>query len=317
MDLVEKIRMEDVPCPLCGKHNGEVMLSAKDYLCGVPGLFKVQKCRNCNMCYLSPAPCAEDMHKIYPDIYHENFMSEQPSWIKERLDFLKTVSPGGRLLEVGCAAGHFLDKAREAGYEVSGIELDAAAGDYARRRYGLNVETGSVLDAKLPGHFFDLIVLFDVFEHLISPVACLEKLRAALVQGGHIIVRVPNFSSYEARLFKQNWYPLDLPRHLSHFSPDTLAKMLSGAGFSLLRIVHEVEPEILGLSVIRYIYNVLGKKTGTSLANETGDSSHVTRHLGLKKFAARSLGLPFFIPAKILSLLKTSNIITAVARKTG
>jgi 2-polyprenyl-3-methyl-5-hydroxy-6-metoxy-1,4-benzoquinol methylase len=311
----KKVELAEVACPLCGSHNSEKVLSAKDYLCGVPGLFAIQKCKNCDMCYLSPAPRPGDLHKIYPEIYHKSFINQKPSWIKERVDFIRTVSPGGRLLEVGCSAGHFLNEARDAGYDVSGIELDTAAGEFARKHYGLKVEIGSIKDIKLPHSFFQLIVLFDVFEHLTEPVACLEKLISALAPGGHIVIRVPNFSSYEARMFKENWYPLDLPRHLLHFSPATLSRMLSDAGFSLFKISHEVEPEILVLSVIRYIYNMLDKKTGTSLANETGDSDHVTRHLRLKKFITKSLAIPFFVPAKILSLIKSSNTITAVARK--
>ncbi len=315
MSIVESIKLEEVPCPLCGSHNKKIVLSAKDDLCGVPGLFTIQKCKNCDMCYLSPAPCPEDIHKIYPDIYHQGFINEQPSWIEERLAFIQTIIPGGRLLEVGCSAGHFLDKARAAGYDVFGIELDTAAGEYAKNHYGLKVEIGSIMDMKLHEVFFNLIVLFDVFEHLTGPVACLEKLFSALAPGGHIVIRVPNFHSYEAKMFKGNWYPLDLPRHLLHFSPDTLSRMLSDAGFSLLKIIHEVEPEILLLSLIRYIYNVMDKQTGTLRANKTGDSGHVTRHLRLKKFITKSLAIPFFIPAKTLSLLKSSNIITAVARK--
>src|SRR5208283_1245391 len=296
MGQFERIDLKEVACPLCGLHDGEIVLSAEDYLCGVPGIFSIQKCKACGMCYLNPAPRAEDLYKIYPHIYHEGFINQQPFWIKERLAFIKTISPGGRLLEVGCAAGHFLARAGDAGYEVFGVELDAAAGEYARSNYNLNVETGSVMEAELPDSFFNLIVLFDVFEHLTEPVSCLKKLIAALAGGGHIVIRVPNFSSREARLFKENWYPLDLPRHLLHFSPGTLLRMLSGAGFSFVKIIYEVEPEILVLSVIRYIYNMLDKKTGTSLANKTGDSGHVTRRLRLKQFVTKSLAIPFFIP---------------------
>jgi 2-polyprenyl-3-methyl-5-hydroxy-6-metoxy-1,4-benzoquinol methylase len=315
MSFDEKVILEEVSCPLCGSYNRETVLSARDYLCGVPGLFAIQKCKNCDMCYLSPAPPPEDLYKIYPDIYHESFINQRPVWIKERLNFIRTITPGGRLLEVGCSAGHFLAEAREAGYEVFGIEINAAAGEYAKKHYGLKVEIGSIMDINLPECFYNIIVLFDVLEHLTAPVACLEKLFSALAPGGHIVIRVPNFYSYETRMFKENWYPLDLPRHLLHFSPDTLSRMLSDAGFSLLKIIHEVEPEILVLSVIRYIYNMLGRKTGTLLANKTGDSSRVTRHLRLKQFIAKGLAVPLFVPAKILSLVKSSNTITAVARK--
>lgn len=315
MNFDETVILEEVSCPLCGSYNRETVLSARDYLCGVPGLFTIQKCKICEMCYLSPAPRPEDLYKIYPDIYHEGFINQQPLWIKERLDFIRTISPGGRLLEVGCSAGHFLAKARDAGYDAFGIEMNTAAGEYAKSHYGLNVEVGSIMDINLPEHFFDLIVLFDVFEHLTGPVACLEKLFSALLPGGHIVIRVPNFYSFETKIFKENWYPLDLPRHLLHFSPDTLSRMLSDAGFSLLKIIHEVEPDTLVLSVIRYIYNMLDRKTGTLLANKTGDSGHVTRHLRLKQFIAKSLAVPFFVPAKVLSLVKSSNTITAVARK--
>ena len=315
MNFVEQVKLEEVPCPLCGSDNRETVLSAKDYLCGVAGLFAIRKCKDCDMCYLSPAPRPEDLHKIYPDIYHKSFIDQRPAWIKERLHFIRTVSPAGRLLEVGCSAGHFLDKAKAAGYDVFGIELDTAAGGYAKDHYGLKVEIGSVTDINLPESFFNLIILFDVFEHLNRPAACLEKLMSALAPGGHLVIRVPNFASYETRMFKENWYPLDLPRHLMHFSPDTLSKMLSRAGFSLLQINYEVEPEILVLSVIRYIYNMLGRQTGTLTANQTGDTGHVTRHLRLKKFITKSLAVPFYVPAKIFSLMKSSNTITAVAKK--
>ncbi|MFQ5845460.1 MAG: class I SAM-dependent methyltransferase, partial [Planctomycetota bacterium] len=83
----------------------------------------------------------------------------------------------------------------------------------------------------LPREPFDVITFWDVLEHLANPRAALEAAFRRLRPGGLVLLSLPNFASYQARHFREDWYALSLPHHLYHFTPATLTKLLEAAGF--------------------------------------------------------------------------------------
>ena len=135
---------------------------------------------------------------------------------------------GLRVLDVGCGRGVLLHGFKEAGADVLGIEREGAGFDQID-----GIENLSLDDLLEAGRRFDLIVIWHVLEHLPDPVDCLRKCRQLLVDGGSLFIEVPNFASFQSRLFKSNWFHLDLPRHLFHFTPGSLQKQLNAEGFEL------------------------------------------------------------------------------------
>ncbi|MBI5201739.1 MAG: class I SAM-dependent methyltransferase, partial [Elusimicrobia bacterium] len=144
------------------------------------------------------------------------------------------LSAPGRALEVGCGPGIMLNALRSRGWKVKGLERSAAAG-YARETLGLDVSADDV-SALPPEPAYDLILLFQVLEHLADPAAVLKECASRLKAGGRLIVSVPDWGGWQAAYGGSLWVHLDPPRHLVHFTRRALRMVLEGAG---LRVVSE------------------------------------------------------------------------------
>ena len=145
----------------------------------------------------------------------------------------------GRLLDVGCGSGGYLDRMRSLGWQVTGLEPDEKAARTAREALGLNVLTGELSCVDLPAGGFDAVTFWHVLEHLPEPRAALERARRLLRPGGLLVAQVPNAEGCCARIFGPDWMGLDLPRHLTHFSPRTLRRLLGQVGFRVLGVRQE------------------------------------------------------------------------------
>ena len=128
----------------------------------------------------------------------------------------------GRLLDVGCGSGYFLGIMRDAGWDVLGVDKDAAAADVARELYGVRVAVGTLQEAKLPAQSFDAVTLSHVIEHVVDPIGLLTECARVLKPGGKLVVLTPNVKSLAHEIFRDSWRGLEPPRHLHLFSMDTL-----------------------------------------------------------------------------------------------
>lgn len=148
------------------------------------------------------------------------------------------LSPPGALLEVGCASGHFLAELERRGWDVEGVEFSASASATARQA-GFTVRTGSLEAVEEPQRQYDLVVMRMVLEHLHDPVAGLRRLHGWTKPGGWLMASVPDAGAFEFDWFGASWYALDLPRHLYHFTPDTIGPVLERGGWRLQRVLHQ------------------------------------------------------------------------------
>ncbi|MFO0947257.1 MAG: class I SAM-dependent methyltransferase [Planctomycetota bacterium] len=142
---------------------------------------------------------------------------------------------GARLLDFGCGSGRYLAKMRSLGWDVLGVDLSERAVKQARQAFDVPAVVGSIPSRDLPANSFDLITAWEVLEHLQRPRQALAGIRALLRHGGRLVLTVPNQTGWAARYFGPDWVGLDLPRHLTHFSPATLGAMLNIEGF---RVIH-------------------------------------------------------------------------------
>jgi 2-polyprenyl-3-methyl-5-hydroxy-6-metoxy-1,4-benzoquinol methylase len=142
----------------------------------------------------------------------------------------------GRILDVGCGTGRFLEWMRDHGWKTWGIDISPAATEKARSKH-LNVESGDLLKTdRYESDFFDVVTMWDVFEHLAEPIATLRKAFSLLKPGGRIVAGMPNIDSIPAKLFGKYWFPLEIPRHLVHYSPTTVKRVFAAAGFRVEKI---------------------------------------------------------------------------------
>ena len=244
--MVDEMRLESTACPLCDQTDAKWLMPTHDRLCGLPGEFRLVRCDHCGLVYLNPRPTPGTIGAYYPDDY-ESYISKRSESISrlarlslryglwKRCRLVRRHQRSGHLLDVGCATGQFLAEMRRyPGWEVSGVEPNGHAAEFARQVFGLTVYQKDLVSAAFPSGGFDAITLWDVFEHLHEPRAILAEVRRILKQDGILVLRVPSLDSWDARVFGPYWAGLDSPRHLMVFSKNTLAQMLSQAGFRVL-----------------------------------------------------------------------------------
>jgi 2-polyprenyl-3-methyl-5-hydroxy-6-metoxy-1,4-benzoquinol methylase len=149
---------------------------------------------------------------------------------KPILKELRQFKKKGRLLEIGCAAGFFLDEARKDGWDVYGVEISKWACDYARNDLGItNIFNGPLEKAGYPQDYFDAVVMKDVIEHLIDPKGVFAEIKRILKPGGMICVNTPDVSSLVSKILKTRWWGIN-QSHFYFFSRRSLGDMLSSAG---------------------------------------------------------------------------------------
>jgi SAM-dependent methyltransferase len=119
---------------------------------------------------------------------------------------------------------------RSLGWHVTGLERSEEAAALGRRHFGLEIIAADVQSLP-PERCFDFIILFQVLEHLSDPVRVITECYQRLNPGGRIAIAAPNFASWQARFGREVWVHLDVPRHLFHFSPPSLRRILTDAGF--------------------------------------------------------------------------------------
>lgn len=152
-----------------------------------------------------------------------------PSEFLWRINLIKYLCPcpsEGKLLDIGCATGKFLEMARSNGWDVYGVEISAYAANRARNR-GLNVHTGTLESASYDTGFFDIITAFDVLEHLVDPKGFLHEVRRILKPGGTFILLTPNAGAYRAKTLGDQWIGFTASlEHTLYFTPDSLRTIL-------------------------------------------------------------------------------------------
>jgi SAM-dependent methyltransferase len=237
--------MEEIVCNVCQSADTVVLYEGRDRLHGLGGPFRLVKCQQCGLIYLNPRPTREEMGRYYPPDYEPYAQDvEQARGFLSSLDYrygvakrCRTITKRkepGRILDVGCGAGHFLNGMKQRGWQTFGTEVSGGAAAYARERFGLEVFVGELEEAEFPAAYFDAITLWHVLEHLHDPLATLMEISRLLKDGGLLVFAIPNWHSLDARLFGGFWVGLDVPRHLYVFPRPALEELLARAGFKIV-----------------------------------------------------------------------------------
>jgi 2-polyprenyl-3-methyl-5-hydroxy-6-metoxy-1,4-benzoquinol methylase len=247
---LQDFRWEETDCLLCGHSEADLVLEAADPLpAHQRGLrFAVVRCRHCGLVYTNPRPDAASMSRFYPADYAPHVVRfrrparAKPLWFSrlfgrpcpERRGRLPC-SPPGRLLDFGCGSGAFLQRMAACGWEVVGLDI-APQVVHALQQRGFRALQGSLPHPQLAPQSFHVVTMWQALEHVHQPRLILRRAWELLVPGGYLIVTVPNFASWPAHWFAQDWFGLDLPRHLTHFTPETLTAMLTAERFWVHRV---------------------------------------------------------------------------------
>lgn len=240
--------MENIVCNLCG--NNKVLpfyQYVPDYLLNNDKI-KVNfvKCTSCGLIYQNPRPTLKEMSEHYPENYesytYDDELNNSSTLLKtvyqyginKRIRFVTHFKKHGRLLDLGCSTGIFLNGFKGSpNWNLFGVEINKKAAHIAQNK-GLNVFTGTLEEANFPNEYFDVVTMWDVLEHLHDPASSLKEIYRILKPDGILVIRVPNENSWDAHIFGRYWSGLDAPRHLFIFTPITLNRMLSVQNFETI-----------------------------------------------------------------------------------
>lgn len=227
------------------------------------------KCKNCGLYRLK---FSEEDNKLLKGYYDKRFFTggnkqgyfnyEGDSNIINRnmekfvKQIIKLKEPGN-LLDIGCATGLFMIKAKEKGFDAYGIEMSDYAAMIAKKRFGNKVINSSIEKANYRAGKFDVVTMFDLIEHLINPRLVLKKVFKIMKKNGLLVINTGNVESLLARILGRKWHFFAPPQHLFCFSINTLRTLLDQAGFR----IEKIERKGKWFS-LRYILHIINKTNG-------------------------------------------------------
>jgi SAM-dependent methyltransferase len=241
----------------------ETLFDANDPATG--DAFMIVRCRRCGLAQTTPAPSDAELDRYYPQGYHSTTkryrggMDRILSMVhRSRIRAIERLLGGtGSVLDIGCGPGVLINQMRSRGWQVRGTERSPSAAQQARDVFHLDVGAVDVDELVAAGATFDAVILWHVAEHLHAPGETVRGIARLLRSGGVLLIAVPNFGSPEASIGRAGWFHLDVPRHLVHFTPSTLAAILDAAGFRPAKFTHLV-PEYDLFSFVQTAENRLG-----------------------------------------------------------
>jgi SAM-dependent methyltransferase len=292
-------------CPACGYDGPEASRATAE-----PG-FELLVCPDCGLGRTWPAPSADEIGKWYPEQYYGKsnvrfnpLFERLVRWFrKRRASVLHNRVPRGPVLDVGCGRGMMLAYLRELGYEAHGLELSETAAWHARNVNKLEVATGDFLSSPHEKNRYNAVIFWHTLEHFSNPVSAIGRAYELLKPGGLLTVAVPNYESWQARVFGRFWFHVDAPRHYFHFGPKSLEAILTRHRFRVVQLDHfSFEQNPYGL--LQSMYNALGLRFNL-LYSLLKDSSARTDAAWKYPFqtAVIVLLMPVFLPLTLAATL--------------
>jgi len=202
---------------------------------GPPAAWQYVACTRCHHASLVPMPNETELRDHYNSAYMvplDLYLASTERHVRTAAAAIGARTPG-KMLEVGCSYGAVLAEFRSRGWDVEGVELDARTAAWGREHFGLRVHAGElaqVRDALHPP--YDVIAMYHVIEHVPNPRPLLADVRELLAPGGTLVIRTPNVRSAIATLAHGWWEWAIAPEHVHLFSPESLTRVLTEAGFT-------------------------------------------------------------------------------------
>lgn len=248
--------------PRCLACAGEISrrpaVTGRDRVHEIPGAWAVHQCRGCGSGTTLPLADDQELAAFYPRAYapfgqprgalaiamalmqrarDQRFPlatladADADAEAGAEVNSDTSAGPGASvLLDVGCGRGDLAASWLAKGWRVLGIEPSPEAAATARRR-GAEIVGETLSSARVAPESLDAVVFRHSLEHVVDPRLDLRRSWAGLRPGGRLAVIVPNWGSWQRRAFGEHWFPLELPRHRTHFTPAGLRSAIGSAGF--------------------------------------------------------------------------------------
>ena len=235
-------------CPVCKSNELVEVFLVKDYT--VSGeYFSIEKCKTCTLLFTQNVAEQNEIGRYYAS---ENYISHSDTQAglvnklyhlirkktlqsKKRLIEGETEKSNGNILDIGCGTGAFLHTMKTGGWKITGLEPDENAREKAKILYDIEPQPSNNI-FNLPDNSYDAITMWHVLEHVHQLHEYIGQLKNMLTDKGKIFIAVPNYTSYDAQHYGEFWAAYDVPRHLYHFSPAGMKRLVEQHGLTIKKI---------------------------------------------------------------------------------
>lgn len=232
-------------CPVCNQDKFTSYITSKDYT--ITGEeFALQQCSHCQFILTNPRPASESIGRYYES---DNYISHSGKsktlfdkiyltarnitlgWKHELI--ARYYSTPKRILDFGCGTGNFLNHMKQKGWDIRGVEPNTTAREKSNQL--LSNQVFKELES-LDDQCFEVITLWHVLEHIHDLNYTIQKLKNRLSTNGYLIIAVPNPNSHDSQYYRSYWAGYDVPRHLWHFTQETMRTLLLKNGLEIVQI---------------------------------------------------------------------------------
>ena len=260
--------VEILICPICQSTEWRQITKVQDHSISKE-MFLLKECIHCSLMVTDPRP---EEHQLSVYYQSENYISHSGKGqslinrlyliarnfsLKWKLKLINNLSLKGKILDVGCGTGEFLNKLKRDSWIIAGIEPNNSA-----RQKAIELTTKKIHESfnELKDSF-DVITLWHVLEHLPNLDETFKNITTCLIQNGVLLIAVPNYKSWDSQKYKEFWAGYDVPRHLWHFNKKSMVLLLQKYGFNLVQTIP--------MKLDAYYVSMLSEKykSGTSIIN--------------------------------------------------
>lgn len=262
--------MEEIKnCLICGKQDFTSYMNCTDYFL-TKEIFNIVKCKSCGFIFVNPRPNKTELYKYYESqeyISHSGTNKGIVNFVytkirkythSNKVKLVSKYAKGKNILDIGCGSGELLGLFKNNGWQTLGIEPNQNARNIAVSEYKLDVKEESEI-SNIPDNSQDVISMWHVLEHVSDLNERVGELKRILKKDGTIFIAVPNCISFDATYYEEFWAAYDVPRHLYHFTPDSMKNLFEKFNFSI--------SDVLPMQFDSYYVGMLSEKYRTGRSN--------------------------------------------------
>lgn len=231
-------------CPICHADKTEELFQIKDYFLTHED-FAIAKCKSCGFRYTKPRPAENSIGSYYESeeyISHSNakkgvvntiYQLVRNFSIKKKVNLVRKYINQGKVLDIGCGTGEFINALTKSGYDTLGIEPNINARAQGINNYHLDIREEMEINS-IEASSIDVISMWHVLEHVYNLEDRVGQIKKIIKPDGIIIIAVPNPDSYDAKKYGKYWAAYDVPRHLYHFAKNDIVKLFEKFSIELI-----------------------------------------------------------------------------------
>lgn len=196
--------------------------------------YEIYRCPECGLAFTHPIP--GQLFDQYDSSYFELYSRRREFRLRRantRLKQIELMIEPGRLLDIGCSLGYFVEVANARGWKACGLDVSEHAVNEARK-LGLDIRLGTLEQVSFPAGSFDCVTMWDVLEHVPDPTRHMLEVKRILVNGGLVVIGTPDLDHLAFRIRRANWRHLKPAEHIYYFSKSSIRALLLKTGFEIV-----------------------------------------------------------------------------------